>query len=204
MDPSQSFADATRFLSGLDPDWARHIATIGPCLHQPTPAREPFEALVRAIAYQQLHPRAGDAILGRLLALFPAEAFPTPAQLLASDLERLRTCGFSANKLATILGIAQARLDGVVPSREEALDLSDGALIERLVSLRGVGRWTVEMLLIYSLERGDVLPIDDFGVRAGYRRLKGLDKAPTPAQMRALAAVWSPHRTVASWYLWRA
>lgn len=200
----QPFDEATRFLAALDPDWARHVATIGPCLHRPTPGREPFEALVRAIAYQQLHPRAGDAILGRMLALFPEMDFPTPAQLLASTPEVLRACGFSANKLATIHGIAQARLDGVVPSREEALALSDEALIERLVSLRGVGRWTVEMLLIYSLERGDILPVDDLGVREGYRRMKGLDKAPTPAQMRMLAAAWSPHRTIASWYLWRA
>lgn len=200
----QAFDEATRFLAALDPDWARHIATIGPCLHRATPAREPFEALVRAIAYQQLHPRAGDAILGRMLALFPEVDFPTPAQLLASPPEVLRACGFSANKLATIHGIAQARLEGVVPSREEALALSDEALIERLVSLRGVGRWTVEMLLIYSLERGDILPVDDLGVREGYRRMKGLDKAPTPAQMRSLAAAWSPYRTIASWYLWRA
>ncbi|MDF2489577.1 MAG: putative 3-methyladenine-DNA glycosylase [Pseudomonas sp.] len=200
----QAFDEATRFLAALDPDWDRHVAMVGPCLHRPTPGREPFEALVRAIAYQQLHPRAGDAILGRMLALFPEADFPTPAQLLASTPEALRACGFSANKLATIHGIAQARLDGVVPSREEALALSDEALIERLVSLRGVGRWTVEMLLIYSLERGDVLPVDDLGVREGYRRMKGLDKAPTPAQMRSLAAAWRPHRTIASWYLWRA
>ncbi|CAG8868070.1 hypothetical protein PS627_02832 [Pseudomonas fluorescens] len=198
------FEEATRFLATLDPDWARHIATIGPCLHRATPGREPYEALVRAIAYQQLHPRAGDAILGRMLALFPEVDFPTPAQLLASTPQVLRSCGFSANKLATIHGIAQARLDGLVPGRDEALLLSDAALIERLVSLRGVGRWTVEMLLIYSLERGDILPVDDLGVREGYRRMKGLDKAPTPAQMRSLAAVWSPHRTAASWYLWRA
>lgn len=200
----QTFDEATRFLAALDPDWARHVAAIGPCLHRATPGREPFEALVRAIAYQQLHPRAGDAILGRMLALFPEVDFPTPAQLLASTPEVLRACGFSANKLATIHGIAQARLDGVVPSRTEALALGDEALIERLVSLRGVGRWTVEMLLIYSLERGDILPVDDLGVREGYRRMKGLDKAPTPARMRSLAVAWSPYRTTASWYLWRA
>ena len=91
-----------------------------------------------------------------------------------------------------------------MPSREEALALADEALIERLVALRGVGRWTVEMLLIYSLARSDVLPVDDFGVREGYRRLKGLGKAPTPAQMRSLGGGWRPYRTVAAWYLWRA
>ncbi|MCG2606892.1 MAG: DNA-3-methyladenine glycosylase 2 family protein, partial [Achromobacter sp.] len=112
-------------------------------------------------------------------------------------------CGFSASKLATIRGIAQAALDGVIPEREEALAMSDEALIERLVALRGVGRWTVEMLLIYTLERMDILPVDDYGVREGYRRLKRLDKAPSPAQMRAIGAAFSPYRTIAAWYLWR-
>lgn len=199
-----AYRQAGEYLAALDPDWARHVAATGPCLHQATPGREPYEALVRAIAYQQLHARAAEAILGRLLALFPQHAFPPPEQLLAASPQTLRACGFSASKMATIQGIAQARLDGLVPTREAALAMSDDALIERLVALRGVGRWTVEMLLIYSLERSDILPVDDFGVREGYRRLKGLDKAPTPAQMRSLGGTWRPYRTVAAWYLWRA
>ncbi|WP_269759651.1 DNA-3-methyladenine glycosylase [Variovorax sp. E3] len=198
-----AYQRATRFLSDLDEDWARHIAAIGPCRHEAKPAREPYEALVRAIAYQQLHAKAGDAILGRLLALYPGASFPAPGQLLASDAELQRACGFSATKLATIRGIAQATVDGVVPGLEEARRLPDAALIERLVSLRGVGRWTVEMFLIYSLERSDVLPVDDFGVREGYGRLKHLEKAPTPRRMREIGEAWSPFRTVAAWYLWR-
>ncbi|UXH39342.1 DNA-3-methyladenine glycosylase family protein [Pseudomonas promysalinigenes] len=199
-----AYRAATHYLASLDPDWARHIQATGPCLHRATPEREPYEALVRAIAYQQLHARAAEAILGRLLALFPGQPFPAPAQLLALSPEVLRGCGFSASKLATLQGIARASLQGIVPSRDEAQELSDDALIARLVTLRGVGRWTVEMLLIYCLERSDILPVDDFGVREGYRRLKGLDKAPTPAQMRSLGGAWSPYRTVAAWYLWRA
>ncbi|WP_409289207.1 DNA-3-methyladenine glycosylase family protein [Pseudomonas sp. KCJK8927] len=200
----EAFSEATDYLASLDPDWARHIAATGPCLHQATPEREPYEALVRAIAFQQLHARAAEAILARLLALFPDVAFPEPSQLLATTPEVMRACGFSASKLATIHGIAQARMDGVIPDRQEALSLTDDVLIERLVALRGVGRWTVEMLLIYCLERSDILPVDDFGVREGYRRLKGWDKAPTPAQLRSLGGAWSPYRTVAAWYLWRA
>lgn len=200
----EAYREATQHLAALDPDWSRHIAAIGPCLHQATPGREPYEALVRAIAYQQLHARAAEAILGRLLALFPADDFPQPEQLLAVTPETLRACGFSASKLETVQGIAQATLEGLVPTREQALTMSDEALIERLVALRGVGRWTVEMLLIYSLGRSDILPVDDFGVREGYRRLKGLEKAPTPAQMRSLGGAWRPFRTVAAWYLWRA
>lgn len=194
---------ASAFLAELDEDWQHHIAAVGPCLHQPHPARDPYESLVRAIAYQQLHAKAGDAIVGRLVALFPGQTFPRPEQILASDFDQLRGCGFSAGKIATIQGIARATLDGVVPDYSTALAMDDEALIERLVSLRGVGRWTVEMLLIYSLERMDILPADDFGVREGYRRLKGLEVQPTRRQMIEIGLAWSPYRTVAAWYLWR-
>jgi DNA-3-methyladenine glycosylase II len=198
-----AYQAASEFLAALDEDWQQHIAAVGPCLHQPHPARDPYESLVRAIAYQQLHARAGDAIVGRLVGLFGGESFPRPEQILATDFDRMRSCGFSGGKIATIQGIAQATLDGVVPDYATALAMDDEALIERLISLRGVGRWTVEMLLIYSLERRDILPADDFGVREGYRRLKGLDVQPTRKQMIDIGQGWSPHRTVAAWYLWR-
>src|SRR5690606_25973797 len=106
-------------------DWARHIAATGPCSHETKPAREPYEALVRAIAYQQLHAKAGDAILGRLLALYPDMVFPSPEQLLDTDADLQRRCGFSAAKLATIRGIAQATLDGIVPTRITSLYMQD-------------------------------------------------------------------------------
>ncbi|SDA14082.1 DNA-3-methyladenine glycosylase II [Pseudomonas sp. NFPP10] len=194
---------ATRFLAALDADWAALIAAVGPCLHQPRPEREPYQALVRAVAYQQLHARAGDAILGRLRALFPGQDFPTPGQLADASLESLRGCGFSSRKVATLQGIAQATLDGRVPDAASARGLDDEQLIERLIQLPGIGRWTVEMLLIYSLEREDILPVDDFGVREGYRRLKDLEKQPSPRQLRQIGQAWSPWRTTAAWYLWR-
>ncbi len=197
------YQPASEWLATLDPDWARHIAAIGPCLHQPHPARDPYESLVRAIAYQQLHARAGDAIIGRLRGLFEAQSFPRPEQILATQFDDLRACGFSANKIATIQGIAQATLDAVVPDYATALGMDDEALIERLTRLRGVGRWTVEMLLIYSLERMDILPADDFGVREGYRRLKGWEVQPTRKQIMTIGLAWQPYRTVAAWYLWR-
>ena len=198
-----AYKAASSFLAALDADWQRHIAAVGPCLHQPHPARDPYESLVRAIAYQQLHAKAGDAIVGRLVGLFPGQSFPRPEQILETGFDHLRSCGFSAGKIETIQGIAQATLDGVVPDYATALAMDDEALIERLVSLRGVGRWTVEMLLIYSLERMDILPADDFGVREGYRRLKGLEVQPTRKQMVEIGLGWSPYRTAAAWYLWR-
>ena len=198
-----AYKKAVIFLSELDDSWAQHIATVGPCRHEAKSNREPYEALIRAIAYQQLHTKAGDAILKRFLALYPEVSFPEPEQLLQTDPELQRACGFSASKLATIRGIALAKVQGEIPSLEEAKCLSDEALVEKLIPLRGVGRWTVEMFLIYSLERSDVLPVDDYGIREGYKRLKSLEKAPTSSQMRKIGEMWSPFRTIAAWYLWR-
>lgn len=201
---SDAYSDATRFLEGLDSDWAGLIARVGPCVLQPRIEREPYEALVRAIAYQQLHGRAAEAILNRMLALFPHIAFPAPHEVLATDETLLRQCGFSAGKIASIRGIAQGAVEGIVPTRAEAQTLDDETLIERLVTLRGVGRWTVEMLLIFSLGRPDVLPVDDFGVREGWRALKNLPQQPKPKALAEIGSAWSPYRSVAAWYLWRS
>ena len=191
------------FLTSVDDDWARLVARVGPCRHDPKAAREPYEALVRAIAYQQLTAKAGDAIIGRLKALFVGRDFPRPEDLIAVDFETMRTCGFSASKIATIKAIAEGAMNGVIPTREIALTINDEALIDRMVTIKGIGRWTVEMLLMYSLERMDVLPIDDFGVRESYRALKSLAEQPKPKELRKISEAWAPHRTVAAWYLWR-
>ena len=124
--------------------------------------------------------------------------------MLSTDDTAMRACGFSAGKTAAIKDIAAKAAEGVVPTRRAAARLSDEALIERLTTIRGVGRWTVEMLLIFTLGRKDVLPVDDFGVREGYRRLYDLDAQPKPREMAALGEVWAPYRSIASWYLWRA
>ena len=169
-------------------------------------AREqsPYEALMRAIAHQQLHGRAARAIQARFTALYPDAAFPAPAQVLATGDAVLRACGFSAGKVACLREISARALDGTVPTRRAAQRLSDAALIERLTQIRGVGRWTVEMLLIFTLGRPDVLPVDDFGVREGYRALHGLDAQPRPRALAGIGEVWAPYRSYAAWYLWRA
>ena len=197
------YAEAQRFLASLDDCWAEHVELVGDCLHQPKPLRPPYEALVRAIAFQQLHAKAGDAVLGRLIALFKDAPFPSPEELAATDPSWLRGCGFSARKVETIQGISRATIDGLVPGLDEAKSLTDQELVMRLTTLRGVGRWTVEMLLMYTLDRRDVLPVDDYGVRVGYQRLQGLDDMPKPKALRSIAEAWSPHRTAAAWYLWR-
>jgi DNA-3-methyladenine glycosylase II len=191
------------FLRKLDRDWAALIKLVGPCLHDPKAAREPYEALVRAIGYQQLTAKAGDAIIARLKALHPDVPFPAPEDIIAADFDTLRACGFSASKIVTIKAIAEGALSSLVPPREIAVEMGDEELIARIVTIKGIGRWTVEMLLMYSLERIDILPVDDFGVREGYRVLKSLEEQPKPKALREISKAWAPHRTVASWYLWR-
>lgn len=200
---NDTFARAGEWLAQLDEDWARLVMQVGPCAIELSPQREPWEALVRSVAYQQLHGRAAEAIVGRLLALFPGQAFPEAHQLLALEDGQLRGCGFSARKVQTLLAIAQARVDGSLPDITTARQMSDAQLIEQLTCLPGVGRWTVEMLLIFNLERPDILPVGDFGVREGYRRLKRLERQPTPGVLAALGQAWSPLRSAAAWYLWR-
>ncbi len=195
--------NAIRHLSAVDPAMAALIRRVGRCGYVQD-KQEPYEALVRAIAHQQLHGAAARTILGRLLALHPDSSFPTPEQVLSISDTAMRGCGFSASKTAAIRDIALKRLDGVVPSRRAAARLSNEALIERLTAIRGVGRWTVEMLLMFTLARFDILPVDDFGVREGYRKLHGLEAQPRPRDLAAIGEIWSPWRSVASWYLWRA
>ncbi|MDE2582488.1 MAG: DNA-3-methyladenine glycosylase 2 family protein [Rhodospirillales bacterium] len=188
-----------------DPAWARLIARVGPPRLAIDRRRSPYEALVRAIAHQQLHGRAAEAILARLAALGATEApCPGPAALLALPEASLRACGFSAAKIAALRDIAAHAQAGVVPTRRAAARLSDAALIARLTPIRGVGRWTVEMLLISTLGRPDILPVDDFGVREGYRLLHGLDAQPKPRELAEAGAAWAPFRSTAAWYLWRA
>ena len=185
-----------------DPLFKPVLRRIGPCTLE-TAKREPYEALVRSIAHQQVHGRAAEAVLGRFVALFPDQPFPTPAQVLAAQFDTLRGCGFSGSKIAAIRDIAEKSEAGLVPTRRAAQRLSDEALIERLVSIRGVGRWTVEMLLIFTLGRGDVLPVDDFGVREGFRHAAGLEAQPKPKELAAIGAAWAPYRSTAAWYLWQ-
>ncbi|MGG6892742.1 DNA-3-methyladenine glycosylase family protein [Rhizobium sp. BR 315] len=203
MNSFSRYDNSMAFLAKVDDDWAGLIELVGPCRHDPKAAREPYEALVRAIAYQQLTAKAGDAIIGRLKALFEDRDFPRPEELIAADFDAMRACGFSASKIATIKAIAEGALTGIVPSREDAVVMDDETLIKQMIIIKGVGRWTVEMLLMYSLERMDVLPVDDFGVREGYRALKSLAEQPKPKELRKISEAWSPHRTVAAWYLWR-
>ena len=180
------------------------LREVGPYTLMPRVGCSPFESLVRAIAYQQLHDRAAESILRRLIALFPGRRFPSPVDILATHWRTMRGTGFSRAKVAALKDLAAKALDGTVPTSRMIKRLDDEDIIQRLVAVRGVGRWTAEMLLIFHCGRPDVLPVDDFGVRNGFRIAYGRRAMPTPRAMLRFGERWRPYRTVASWYLWRA
>jgi DNA-3-methyladenine glycosylase II len=197
-------ASATTHLARVDPVMRELIQEIGPCTLTPRVGRSPFESLTRAIAYQQLHDKAAESILGRFIALFPGRRFPRPAEVLGANVRAMRRAGFSRAKVAALRDLATKALEGTVPTSRVIKQLDDEAIIERLIEVRGVGRWTVEMLLIFQLGRPDVLPVNDFGVRNGFRIAYGRRSMPTPKEVLHYGERWKPYRTAASWYLWRA
>jgi len=194
----------TQHLSKVDPVMRRLIQAVGPFALKPQIRRSPFESLARAIAYQQLHDKAAESILKRFIALFPGRRFPQPDELLAASTRAIRRSGFSRAKVAALRDLATKALDGTVPKSRVIKRLDDDAIVERLIEVRGIGRWTVEMLLIFQLGRPDVLPIDDFGVRNGFRIAYGRRTLPTPKDVLRYGERWKPYRTAAAWYLWRA
>jgi len=195
---------ALRHLSKTDPVMRALIRRVGPCNLRVEKLWSPFQSLVRAVVYQQLHGRAAAAIFARLMALFDGPAFPSPERVLAMSTRRMRGAGLSRAKVRAIKDIARKAADGIVPSRRVVARLADEVIVTRLTEARGVGRWTVEMLLMFTLGRGDVLPADDYGIRDGYRAAYGLKALPSPKALREYGERWRPHRTTASWYLWRA
>lgn len=170
---------------------------------EPLTKRSPFESLVRAIAHQQLHGKAAETILSRMIHLFPRKKFPTPEDLLNLKTEQLRACGFSAAKVKAIQDIALKTKEKIVPSARKIDQLSNQEIIERLTQIYGVGKWTVEMLLIFQLGRLDVWPVDDFGVRSGYRYWKKQKHIPKPKEIQPYGELWAPYQTVVALYLWR-
>lgn len=197
-----------RRLAKSDPVLAGVMRAVGKFTHEPNAEHTPFHALARAIAHQQLNGTAAESIFGRFCALYATKK--AGAALLEASLvldtpdEKLRAVGLSFAKIAGIKDLARKTLDGVVPAYEILHTLADEEIIERLTQVRGIGRWTVEMLLMFRLGRPDVLPIDDFGVRNGFRLAYGLRGLPTPKALAEFGQRWAPYRSVAAWYLWRA
>ena len=192
-------------LARIDPVLAGVIAVADPYSATSDVKGTPFQALASAIAHQQLNGIAAKAILGRFVARFGREGrFPTPKDVLAADVGEMRAGGLSFAKIAALKDLAAKTLDGTVPTRRAIAKMSDDEIVERLTRVRGIGRWTVEMMLMFQLGRADVLPIDDFGVRQGFMRTYGLRTAPHPKVLALFGERWKPYRTIAAWYLWRA
>jgi DNA-3-methyladenine glycosylase II len=180
------------------------IDRVGPMALELKRANSLFEAMLRSIVYQQLHAKAASTILGRVLVELARHGGAKPEALARASDAALRGAGLSANKLLAVRDLAAKCIEGTVPSLKEARKLGDDELIARLTTVRGIGPWTVHMLLIFYLGRPDVMPTSDFAIRAGFKKLYKKRKDPTPEAILKHARRWQPYRSVASWYLWRS
>ena len=195
-------ATALDHLRASDKTLARVIETVGPFRLQLIAASSIFAALAQSIVYQQLNGKAAAAIFARFCALFPGTN-PTAEQLLAISEDELRGAGLSRSKLLSLRDLAGKTVSGEIPMLDEIRHMGDDAIVERLTTVRGIGRWTVEMLLIFRLGRPDVLPADDYGIRKGFARAYARGELPARKDIETYGVRWKPYRTVASWYLWR-
>ena len=193
---------AAALLAKKDPRLSRILSK--PIGFRLKPEHSPYEVLVEAVVHQQLSPKAAETIVGRIKALSSGPRIPDPPGLLRMPDDQLRKAGLSRSKTRAVKDIAAKTLSGVVPSSEEIISLGNDSIIERLTSIYGVGRWTVEMMLIFNLGRMDVLPVDDFALRKCIADVYGWKKAPTPKEAKELGETWKPFRTVASLYLWNS
>jgi 3-methyladenine DNA glycosylase/8-oxoguanine DNA glycosylase len=197
-------SEATKHLAERDECLKRLVAETLPFQIDVADAQSPYEALLESIAYQSISGKAAATIFGRVKALSGNGRAPSPEQMLKLRKPVLRKAGLSGAKVLAMKDLAQKTIDGVVPTLEQAEKLTDEELVERLVSVRGIGAWTVEMFLIFRLGRPDVLPIHDLGVKKGWSVTYGKKYMPKPKELLAFGERWRPYRTVASWYMWRA
>ena len=195
---------ADQHLSATDPRMAALIARSRRYNIVPAASIRPFDALAESIAYQQLSGKAAATIFGRVRAVFPKRKWLDPEQLLATPDDKLRGAGLSRAKTAALKDLAAKTIDGTVPSGRALLRMSDDEIIARLTQVRGIGRWTVEMLLLFDLGRPDVWPVDDYGVRKGFAKTFGRRKLPAPKRLMKIGEKWRPYRSVAAGYFWRA
>lgn len=201
----KSLDKATQHLSEVDRSLSKVISQVGRRaeLEVPSPDFDPFQALVRAICHQQLHGKAAQTILGRVNTRFGDGTSADMKRLSRARIETMRSCGLSKAKALAIKDLSAKCLDGTVPSSTALHAMSDDEVIERVTQVRGIGRWTVEMMLMFRMGRLDVFPVDDFGIRKGFTMLRALSQPITAKQLLPEGALWKPYRSVASWYLWR-
>lgn len=195
---------AEEHLAATDPRFAELIARALPFAPRAAVLARPFDALAESIAYQQLSGKAAATIWGRVRALYPKRKWLDPKAVLATPDETLRACGLSGSKTAALKDLAAKTIHGTVPKGPALAAMSDEEIIERLTAVRGIGRWTVEMLLLFELGRLDVWPVTDYGVQKGFAKTFRKRKLPTPKELQRIGEKWRPYRSVAAWYFWRA
>jgi DNA-3-methyladenine glycosylase II len=196
---------AARYLSKADPKLAQVIKEVGAVKIELDFGESVFQSLLTSIVYQQLHGKAAASILARFIVLFgKGKAFPSPRRVLEMEESLMRGAGLSQNKINAIRDLAKKVLDGTVPSRLMAEKMTDEELILAVTQVKGIGVWTAQMLLIFTLGRPDVLPAGDYGVRKGFARVYRKKKMPAPKELEKACEHWRPYRSVGSWYLWRS
>ena len=189
------------FLSLLDDDWNNLVSQIGSCTLKADQTLPPYQALIKSVIYQQLHPKAANVILGKFLKLFN-DSFPKANNIFEKK-DQLNQCGLSKNKCRSILDIAWHEKKHLIPSYVDLLNEKNENIIEKLITIKGIGKWTAEMFLIFHLGRIDVMPSSDLALRNRYRTLKSLEENISPKDLAKVAELWSPFRSIAAWYLWR-
>jgi DNA-3-methyladenine glycosylase II len=195
---------AHQHISASDARMAELIARSRRYTLAPSISLRPFDALAESIAYQQLSGKAAATIWNRVRALYPKKKWLDPATIIATPDDAFRAAGLSRAKIAALKDLAAKTVDGTVPSGRALVRMTDDEIVARLTAVRGIGRWTVEMFLLFDLGRPDVWPVDDYGVRKGFAKIFGKRKLPTPKQLMKLGEKWRPYRSVAAWYFWRA
>lgn len=191
---------AEAFLSNLDADWSKLIQKVGPC-EITISNLEPYQSLIKSVIFQQLHPKAASTIYDRFLSLFNNQP-PHASSILEMDPNLLTQCGLSKNKLVSILDIACSHHKHTIPNSNDLKHMNDEEIIEKLIVIKGVGRWTIEMMLIFNLGRLDIMPATDFAIKSNYQKMKKLDHI-SPSLLLIESKKWQPYRSVAAWYLWR-
>jgi len=201
-DQNIKYKEASDFLFKLDPDWESLIKKKGVCSLKISHNLEPYQSLIKSVIFQQLHPKAGNAIFGRFLLIFNNK-FPDDKSILEKSSIEIKSCGLSQNKLLAILEIASQSASKELPTSSEIIKMSDNEIIKLFTTIKGIGEWTVQMLLIFNLGRLDIIPQNDLAIRKNYQKLKRLTNPITPKEITRISTIWSPYRSVASWYLWQ-
>ena len=197
----QKYEEASDFLSKIDSDWKNLVKRKGPCDIKISNNLEPYQSLIKSVIFQQLHPKAGNAILKRFLEIFDNQ-FPLDAYILKESPIKIKSCGLSKNKLSTILLIASLNINKKLPTSNEITNMTDDEIIKFFSSIKGIGEWTVQMILIFNLGRLDIIPQNDLAIRKNYQKFKRLNTIISPKDIIDISKVWRPYRSIASWYLW--